>query len=62
MRRKVTDATLTKSFGAIRAKNPLAISHDVIRLVAKRVSRSFVATARRLNKLGLVNTKTSRSR
>lgn len=59
-RRKVTDAGIAKAYAAVN--KPELSRNEVIHLVAKRVSRSFVATARRLNKVGLVNTKTARSR
>jgi hypothetical protein len=63
-RRKVTNEGIRKAFHSIGTKHPDKVftANDVIRFVAKRVSRSFVATARRLHKLGLINTKTARSR
>ena len=49
---KISDAFITKSFKATQS----------IYKAAKRVGMSYVQTARRLNALGLVNTKTGRSR
>jgi hypothetical protein len=49
---KISDDFILKAFRA--TKN--------VRKTAQRVSMSFVQTSRRLNKLGLCNTKTGRSR
>jgi uridine kinase len=50
--RKVSDAYVVKVF---------AETNSIVK-TARRISRSYVATARRLHRLGLVNTKTARSR
>ncbi len=49
--RKVSDAFITKAFKAIKT----------ISGTARRVGISYVWAARRLQRLGLVNTKTGRS-
>ncbi len=51
-KRKVSAAYITKVFGETKS----------IFKTAKRVSMSYVGAARKLGKLGLVRTKTSRSK
>jgi hypothetical protein len=52
VKRKVSQDAVRKAWGELNS----------ISLVAKRTSRSYTATARRLFRLGLVNTATGRTR